>query len=64
MTAQDEIKTKLIQNDSLFSNIYVMNQYFDIKPSPKRHYGACIEYQDLLELRDEFIDELYDSIVD
>ena len=27
------------------------------------HYGTSINYQDLTELRDDFLNELYDTIV-
>lgn len=57
------IKEHLIKSESLFNNIHVCNQCFDIVPE-KAHYGVYIEYQDILELREEFLDELYDSIVD
>lgn len=58
------IKNHLINNDSLFNYIYVIEQNFDTVPNTHNHYGASINYQDLKELRQEFLDELYDSIVD
>lgn len=58
------IKNHLINNDSLFNYIYVIEQNFDTVPNTHNHYGASINYQDLKELRQEFSDELYDSIVD
>ncbi|MCQ2755164.1 MAG: DUF1837 domain-containing protein, partial [bacterium] len=58
-----DIEKRLINNDSLFNNIHVINQYFDIIPSDNKHYGTSIDYQDLTERRDEFLNELYDSIV-
>lgn len=58
------IKNHLINNDSLFNYIYVIEQNFDTVPNTYNHYGASINYQDLKELRQEFLDELYDSIVD
>lgn len=61
---QKEILDKLIDNKSLFNNIHVITQKFDILPDDKEHLGASIEYQDLFELRQEFLDELYDTIVD
>lgn len=58
------MKNHLINNDSLFNYIYVIEQNFDTVPNTHNHYGASINYQDLKELRQEFLDELYDSIVD
>lgn len=58
------IKNHLINNDSLFNYIYVIEQNFDTVPNTHSHYGSSINYQDLKELRQEFLNELYDSIVD
>ncbi len=58
------IKKRLINNDSLFNYIHIIQQHFDIVPDNKEHIGASIAYQDLTELRDEFITSLYDTIVD
>lgn len=54
----------LINNDSLFNNIFVIHQTFDILPNNDEHYGASIDYQDISELRNDFLNELYYSIVD
>ena len=59
-----DIDKRLINNDSLFKNIYVISQKFDILPDNDEHYGASIDYQDIRELRNEFLEELYYSIVD
>ena len=58
------IKNHLIDNDALFNNVYVVEQKFDIIPDTNSHFGVSIDYQDIQELRSEFIDELYHSIVD
>lgn len=58
-----DINKKLINNDALFNNVYYICQNFDIVPN-KDHYGVCIDYQDISELRDDFLYELYDTIVD
>ena len=58
------ILKKLIENEALFNNLYVINQEFKILPKDKKHYGVSINYQDIAELRNEFIDELVDSIID
>jgi len=63
MTKEDILK-RLIDNDSLFNKIHVIQQRFDILPTDKEHFGACIKYQDLSEMRDEFINELVDSVLD
>ena len=39
-------------------------QQYDILPNNKEHIGAYIEYQDIQELRDGFVEELSDTIVD
>lgn len=57
------INNHLLKNDSLFNYIYVIEQKFNIVPDQNNHYGASIDYQDLTELRKEFLDELYDSII-
>lgn len=63
MTKED-IKARLIQNDALFNNIYVIEQQFDIVPDDRMHYGAAITYQDLMELRSDFLEQLVDTVVD
>lgn len=63
MQERDVLK-KLITNDYLFNYIHVINQKFDIEPKEKEHYGLFIEYQDIRELRKEFLAALEDTIVD
>lgn len=60
---EKDILKRLIQNDALFDYIYVFNQKFDILPQDHMHYGTHIQYQDIQELRDDFLNELLDSIV-
>ena len=38
------IKRRLINNDALFNNIFVIEQNFDIVPNTHPHYGASITY--------------------
>ncbi len=64
MLTSSDIEKRLINNDALFNNIYVVHQNFDILPCDTKHFGTSIDYQDLLELRDDFLNELYDTIVD
>lgn len=61
---EKDILKRLIKNDSLFNMIGVIVQQYDILPNNKEHIGAYIEYQDMQELRDEFVEELSDTIVD
>lgn len=63
MTKED-IKTRLINNDALFKNIYVVEQQFDIVPKDRKHYGASVSYQDIMELRSDFLEQLIDTVVD
>lgn len=60
---ENDIQKRLIENTALFNNIYVINQTFDILPNSKAHYGASINFQDIQELRSEFLTELYCSII-
>lgn len=64
ITAEGDIVKRLMNNDALFRNIHVVHQKFDIIPNEKEHYGTSIEYQDIQELREDFLNELYDTIVD
>ena len=61
---EKDILKRLIKNKALFKNIHVITQRYDILPNNKDHIGAFIEYQDIDELRDDFLEELVDSIVD
>lgn len=63
MEEKDVLK-RLIRNESLFKKICVVTQRYDILPRDKDHLGAYIEYQDIDELREDFLEELTDSIVD
>ena len=64
MMMKEDIAKRLIENDSLFNKVHVIQQSFDILPDDKNHIGVCIKYQDLAEMRNEFINELVDSVVD
>ena len=61
---EKDILKRLIKNDSLFNMIGVIVQQYDILPNNKEHIGVYIEYQDIQELRDGFVEELSDTIVD
>ena len=60
----EEIKLRLINNDALFNNTFVIEQDFDIVPNTHPHYGASITYQDLTELRRDFLLQLVDTVID
>ena len=58
-------KTKeVINNDSLFKHVHVIKQKFNIIPDDNEHIGASIEYQDIKELRHEFLNELIYTVID
>lgn len=59
-----DILKRLVKNDALFRKIHVITQRYDILPNDKDHMGAFIEYQDIKELRDDFVEQLSDTIVD
>ena len=61
---EKDILKRLAKNEALFRKIHVVTQNYDILPKDKKHMGAYIEYQDIRELREEFLDDLIDSIVD
>lgn len=61
---EKDILKRLIKSNSLFRMIHVTSRIYDILPNNKEHIGAYIEYQDINELRDDFLDELADSIID
>lgn len=61
---EQDIKKRLVKNKSLFRDIHIIKQKFDILPNDKEHYGASIAFQDIQELREDFINDLVDTIVD
>lgn len=61
---EKDILKRLITNESLFNYIHVVTQKYDILPDDKEHIGTYIEYQDIQELREDFLEELGDSIID
>lgn len=61
---EKDIIDRLIKNNTLFNDIYVIRQKFDIVPDKKEHYGVSIDYQDIQELRDDFLNDLLDTIVE
>lgn len=63
MTSED-IKKRLIDDRALFNYMYVIEQRFDILPDDHNHFGAAISYQDIFELREDFLSTLLDTVVD
>lgn len=61
---REEIVNRLTNNDALFSKLHVIKQKFDILPDHKEHIGTYIKYLDISEMRNEFINDLVDTIVD
>jgi len=64
MLTERDIIARLIDARALFRRIHVIMQRFDVIPSDRDHIGAYIEYTDLQEMREEFLSELLNSIVD
>lgn len=61
---EKDILKRLIKADALFNMIHIVTQKYDILPKDREHIGAYIEYQDINELRDDFLSELVDTLVD
>lgn len=60
----EEVRDKLINNDALFNYVYMIEQQFDIVPEEHPHFGASIAYQDIQELRSNFLGQLVDTVID
>ena len=58
MLTSSDIEKRLINNDALFNNIYVVHQNFDILPCDTKHFGTSIDYQDLLEKTENIMKRL------
>lgn len=61
---ESEIAKRLVPNNALFADIHLMSKEYDILPNDKIHYGASIDYQDIQELRDDFLNDLLDTVID
>lgn len=61
---EKEVLKRIIENDVLFNMIHIVTQRYDILPDNKNHIGAYIEYQDINEMRDGFVEELANTIVE
>ncbi|MFR5115391.1 DUF1837 domain-containing protein [Turicibacter sanguinis] len=63
MITEDELKEMLLKNDSLFNQVYIFQEDFDIIPK-NNHIGSAIKFKDIKECRQGFIDELVNTVVD
>ena len=61
---EPDIKERLLKNDTLFRDVHIIKTKFDILDEDKEHYGVSIAFQDIQELREDFINDLLDAIVD
>jgi hypothetical protein len=57
------IEEFLVNNSAFFNHVHVINQNFDILPN-KPHYGIAIDYVDLIESREQFVRELFNTVLD
>lgn len=61
---EKDIKEKLVKNNPSFKDVHIIKQKFDILPADREHYGVNIDYQDIQELREDFINDLLDTVID
>ena len=61
---ESEIAKRLMPNKALFADIHMISKKFDILPYDNMHYGASIDYQDIHDLRDDFLNDLLDTVID
>ena len=61
---EKDIKEKLVKNNPLFKDVHIIKQKFDILPADREHYGVNIDYHDIQELREDFINDLLDTVID
>ena len=59
----EEIQKFFTHTASFINHVYHVQQDFNLKPS-KDHIGACINHVDLMEFRQEFVDELVNTIIE
>lgn len=60
----ESYENKIINSELLFRYMFLVSHNFPIVPADNPHLGASIAYQDIHELRNEFVEQLYDTIVD
>ncbi|WP_276484763.1 DUF1837 domain-containing protein [Paraflavitalea pollutisoli] len=57
----EQVEALLTTTRMLMNHVYYVQQPFNLIPA-KDHYGACINYSDLMESRMEFCEELLNTI--
>lgn len=60
---EDVVNRLLTYTGSLANQLYWIEEEFDVLPS-KDHFGLAINHIDIIEKRDEFIEELVNTIID
>lgn len=61
--AEDEVNKLLSATVPLMRHVHVVQESFELLPD-KLHVGACINYMDLQECREEFCQELINTVLD
>ncbi|WP_336779829.1 DUF1837 domain-containing protein [Paenibacillus illinoisensis] len=51
----------LTHTESFMNHVHIFNQSFNLLPD-KNHFGTCINYVDMQEFREEFLEELVNTI--
>lgn len=59
---EDEIKNLLSCTKHFMDHVYWVQESFNLKPNAKQHFGTCINYVDLQEVRDDFCKELVNTV--
>jgi hypothetical protein len=61
--AEEDIRKLLSATVPLMKHVHVVQESFELQPD-KLHHGACIDYIDLQESRQEFCQELINTVLD
>jgi len=61
--SEEKLKDFFTSTQSFINHVYCVQQDFDLNP-PKKHYGVSINYVDLKEYRQQFVEELVNTICD
>lgn len=61
--AEEDIRKLLSATVPLMKHVHLVQESFELQPD-KLHYGACINYIDLQECREEFCQELINTVLD
>jgi len=57
-----DIKSLLSCTQHFMDHVYWVQESFNLKPDAKQHFGTCINYIDLQEVRDDFCKELVNTV--